>query len=96
MEPSPSGRGTFLAFLLVALFAAGSFVVCLGFFGPFAIEGLLIVGALAGVGLCHYFLWGRSLSTSVEAEREREEERPPWPTDTDEGPADERIRAPRF
>jgi len=93
-ELPPSGRTTFLAVLLLTLFGAGCFVFCMGLFGHLFIEALLVVGVIGGVGMCHYLLWGRSLSAEVEAEREPEDNDEPWaPGD---GPPDERIRPKRW
>jgi len=90
-----SGRSTLVSILLAILFGGGIFVFCLGLMGPFALQALVVVGIVFGIGLCHYLLWGRSMEREVEAERAasaaaEEEDVPPetngWPTDGPHGP----------
>ena len=64
---SSNARATFLVAIFLTLLALGG----LGFFvvliGP-AFLGVL--AALALVGVCHYFLWGRSMEDQVQSEGE--------------------------
>ena len=84
-NPHSSARSTFLTFLMLTLLAIGGFVFFLGLFGPFAIAFLVIVGVMCLAGLCHYLMWGRSMSQEVAAEQEDEEgpsaESNGWPDD---------------
>jgi hypothetical protein len=86
LDPSPpSGRSTFLTVLMLTLVAGAGLVFCIGLMGAFVIEALTLMTLIGGVGLCHYLLWGRSLSQEVEAEREEadttEDEEDRWPLD---------------
>lgn len=92
-DPNSSARSTFLMFLLLGLLVAGFLLVCVGFLGQFAFAALAVLAMVSGIGLCHYLLWGKSLSQEVEAERGREiaeDEITPdsngWPTDGPRGP----------
>jgi hypothetical protein len=69
-----SPRGTFLTFLLVGLTIAGGLVFFVALMGMFVFQALAIVGVIAGAGLCHYFLWGRTMSQEAALQRGEDEE----------------------
>lgn len=69
-DPQPSARGTFLTILLLALCGLGCLVFAIGLMGPFVLTFFAIVGVMGFIGLCHYLLWGRSMSDEVMIERE--------------------------
>jgi hypothetical protein len=92
-QPGSSARSTFLAILMLTMFGAAVFLVCIGLLGQLAFGVMAVVAVVGGIGLCHYLLWGRSLSREMEAERGREmaeDEINPdtngWPTDGPHGP----------
>lgn len=69
---SRSGRETFLAFMLVALFAGILFFflyfVSLGIF----LYVFIAVVGITAIGFLHYVLWGYDLSEEVNEEMQRE------------------------
>jgi len=80
-------REKFLSVLLGMLALSGFLVVFFIICGGFSLYILAVVGGLGLVGLCHYFLWGHSLSEQVVGEREEEAVRASF--EDDEMPPDE-------
>jgi hypothetical protein len=75
MEPQhehASSRATLLA-LMLSLFALGGMLLFLIFAsGGFFLYVVLGCGAIAGVALVHYLLWGGEMQRDTEGEREEE------------------------
>jgi hypothetical protein len=86
MLPSEPPTSNARAIFLIALFLTLLGIVTVGFFvfliGP-AFLGVLAV--MAGIGVCHYLLWGRSMENEVVSDPEEMEapaaETNGWTTD---------------
>lgn len=70
-----SGRETLLTVMLTAVFGGGFLVFLILVSGGFFFYVLAGVAGIAGFGLLHYFLWGRSMEQEVSHEKAEEERR---------------------